>query len=131
MTRVIDASAMVAALVDSGPNGLWAQDLLLGAHLAAPHLMHVEATNILRRAARAGDISEDVAALALSDLLDLRIELFSFEPFADRVWELRSTVTSYDAWYVAVAEQLRGPLVTLDSKLSKAPGPRCKFLTPG
>jgi predicted nucleic acid-binding protein len=130
VTRVVDASAVVAALVDSGADGLWAERELIGGHLAAPHLLPVEVTNILRRAVLAGDISEDVAALALADLLALRVELFPFEPLAARVWELRGSITSYDAWYVALAEQLKAPIVTLDRKLSRAPGPRCTFRIP-
>lgn len=53
MTLVIDASLVVAALVDTGDDGAWA-DAQLGAEssgLAAPHLLHVEVANILRRAA--------------------------------------------------------------------------------
>ena len=46
----------------------------------APHLMPVEAVNILRRAALAGDISANVASLAHADLLDLRVEFFPYQP---------------------------------------------------
>ncbi|MHB8464481.1 MAG: type II toxin-antitoxin system VapC family toxin [Acidimicrobiales bacterium] len=130
MTLVVDASMVVAGLVDTGPEGMWADELLGSTALAAPHLMPAEVANILRRAALAGDISEDVAALAHGDLLDLRVELFAYEPFAERTWELRGNVTAYDAWYVAVAEALRSPLATLDRPLSRAAGPRCQFETP-
>lgn len=130
MSVAVDACAVVAGLVDTGPAGTWAEQLLTSQPLAAPHLMPGEAANILRRAARAGDISAHVAALAHRDLLDLPVELFDYEPFADRVWELRHTVTAYDAWYVAVAESLNLPLVTVDLRLSRAPGPRCAFATP-
>lgn len=56
--------------------------------------------------------------------------LVPFEPFAERVWELRRNVTSYDAWYVAVAEAFRLPLATLDRRLSRASGPSCRFRLP-
>ena len=49
---------------------------------------------------------------------------------ADRVWELRGNLTSYDAWYVAVAEAYECPLATLDLKLSRATGPACRFRVP-
>lgn len=130
MTLVVDASLIVAALVDSGDDGRWAESLLAGDALAAPHLMPVEAGNILRRAARSGDISADAASLAHNDLLDLRVELFPFHPCAARVWELRENVTSYDGWYIAVAELLEAPLATLDGRLANAPGPHCRFLLP-
>jgi hypothetical protein len=49
--------------------------VLTATDLAAPHLMPVEVASILRRAALAGDISHDIAALAHGDLLDLRVAL--------------------------------------------------------
>lgn len=130
MTLVVDAAFVVAALVDNGPDGRWAEPVLRSDHLAAPHLMPVETANILRRTAMAGDISQDTATLAHEDLLALRIDLVPYEPFAPRVWELRANVTAYDAWYVALAEDLAAPLATLDIKLSRATGPRCAFRTP-
>jgi predicted nucleic acid-binding protein len=130
MTVVVDASMVVAALVDSGPDGLWAEGLLGAEPLAAPHSMPAEVTNILRRAAQAGEITGDVAALTHRDLLDLRVEWFAYEPFAARVWDLRDTVTAYDGWYVAAAESLDVPLATLDLRLARAPGPRCEYVHP-
>lgn len=130
MTLVVDAGFVVAALVDSGPTGTWAEKLLAQDDLAAPHLMLVEAANVLRRAALASEITADTAAMAHADLLSLRVELFSYEPFAARVWELRENVTSYDAWYVALAESLNARLATLDLRLCNAIGPRCAFVTP-
>ena len=121
---------MVAALVDSGPGGAWAEGVLASDDLAAPHLMPAEVANILRRAAAAGHISQDTASLAHADLLDLRVELFPYVPFAWRIWELRGNVTACDAWYVAMAEALGTPLATLDRRLSCAVGPRCSFQTP-
>jgi predicted nucleic acid-binding protein len=130
MTRVVDASVVVAALIDSGSHGQWAESELLAGPLAAPHLMPAEVANILRRAVGSRSISADVGAIAHSELLQLRVALFPYEPMASRVWELRATVTAYDAWYVALAEQLAAPLSTLDRKLTRASGPRCAFRLP-
>lgn len=44
-------------------------------------------------------------------------------PLLQRIWALRDNVTAY----VALAEKLRGPLITCDSKLAGASGPRCTF----
>jgi predicted nucleic acid-binding protein len=130
VTVVIDASAVVAALVDGGPDGRWAESELVAESLAAPHLMPVEAANILRRAVLAGDLSADVATLAHDDLVQLRVELFPYEPHARRVWQLRDNLTAYDAWYVALAEALDAPLVTLDERIARASGPRCDIRLP-
>ena len=51
MTLVVDASMVVAGLTDSGADGQWAESLLAGEVLTAPHLMPAEVANILRRAA--------------------------------------------------------------------------------
>ena len=129
MTVVIDASAVVAALVDSGPDGRWAETLL-ASDLAAPHLLPVEVANVLRRAANASEISDDAASLAHADLLDLRVELIPYDLVAGRIWELRRNLTAYDAWYVAAAELLDAPLATLDQRLVSSSGPTCSFRTP-
>lgn len=131
MSTVADSSVVIAALIDSGPHGDWAEEVLAGGLLLAPELILVEATNVFRRLERAKLIATPEANAAQDDLMQLDIELFPFEPFAGRIWELRHNVTSYDAWYVAIAEALKLPLATLDEPLSKSDGVICKFLTPG
>jgi predicted nucleic acid-binding protein len=90
MTVVVDASVVVAGLASSDATGKWAESVLAGEPLAAPHLMPVEVASILHRAELAGEISADAASLAHADLRRLRVEYFPYDPFAERVWELRS-----------------------------------------
>ncbi|WP_346619231.1 type II toxin-antitoxin system VapC family toxin [Blastococcus montanus] len=130
MTIVVDASAVVAALIDGGPDGSWARAGLRAEDLAAPSHVYVEVSNVLRRAVLAGRLGADVGALAHRDLVGLPLTSFPFEPLADRVWELHPAVTAYDAAYVALAEALDAPLWTLDRRLAAAPGPRCSFRLP-
>ena len=131
MTIVVDASAVVAALIDAGPDGSWARAGLRDDDLAAPAHLYVEVSNVLRRAVVAGRLGPDVGALAHRDLIQLPLTCFPFEPLADRVWGLHPTVTAYDAAYVALAEALDAPLWTLDRRLAAASGPRCSFRLPG
>jgi predicted nucleic acid-binding protein len=49
LNAVVDASVLVAALVDSGPPGEWAEGILAGGSLHAPELARVEAANLLRK----------------------------------------------------------------------------------
>lgn len=121
---------LVVALVVSGREGKWAESVVAEGLLASPELALAEASNILRRLERTGQISRLEAETAHGDLLQLDVELFPFAPFAERIWALRGNLTSYDAWYVAVAEALACPLVTLDRKLSRATGPKCEVITP-
>lgn len=131
MTLVVDASVVVAALVDGGEVGRWAEEIVRSGALAAPHLMPIETANILRRAALAGDVTANVASRAHADLLDLRVDLVAYEPLAERAWSLRHNLALYDAAYVALAELLGARLATLDGRLAQAPGARCGFLLPG
>lgn len=130
MSLVLDASALVALVADGGPEGRWVEGLIGSEALVAPHLALAEAGNILRRFTLSAALTEREAALAHADLLDLDLELFPYAPFAARIWQLRGSVTVYDAWYVALAEEVGAPLATLDRKLARARGPRCRFLVP-
>ena len=130
MSAVVDASLLVGSLTDAGKEGQWCRSALDRSELAAPELASAEATNLLRRMEQSGKIYRLESTSAHGDLLDLGIELYPFRPFARRVWELRANLTAYDAWYVALAEELDWPLLTLDRRLSRATGPRCEVVVP-
>lgn len=87
--------------------------------------MPFEAGNILRRHAVAGVLDSSAAALAHTDLVALPVYFYPYRALADRAWQLRGNLTVYDASYVALAELLAVPLVTLDARLGRAPGVRC------
>ncbi|MEE4271695.1 MAG: type II toxin-antitoxin system VapC family toxin [Thermoanaerobaculales bacterium] len=127
---VVDASVVVAALVSSDDAGRWAEEIVGGGHLAAPQLVIVETLNILRRMEASEQIAGLEAAAAQRNLHDLPIDLAPIRSFEERIWQLRANLTSYDAWYVAVAEVLGLPLATLDRRLAEAPGPTCAFAIP-
>ncbi len=128
--NVVDASVLVAALVDSGKDGVWSEQVIAGGFLVAPHLAIVECLNILRRLELAGQVGQLEAAAAQRNLHELEIELIPIRPFEDRIWQLRHNLTSYDAWYVAVAEAMDLPLATLDRRLAGATGPQCELSLP-
>lgn len=130
MILVVDASLVTAFLIDGGPDGVWAENIMTHGRLAAPHLLPVEVASVLRRASLTGEISSDAASMAHADLLAMRIDFFPYEPFAARAWELRGNLTLYDAWYVSLAEALQAKLATFDERLTLAPGPRCEFVVP-
>lgn len=70
------------------------------------------------------------AAAALEQVRTVRAIRYPFEPFTDRIWELRDNLTVCDAWYVALAEWLGTDLVTRDAMVRRAPGLRCVVHTP-
>ena len=129
-TLVLDSSAIVALLVDGGTTGDWVASTLRSNQLAAPELAMFETANVLRRQQLAGRLERVEATLAHEDVLSLPLQLWPYLPLATRIWELRDTLTVYDASYVALAELLGAPLITLDSRLRRASGPRCNIVTP-
>ena len=122
---VVDASVVVTALADDGPDGERVRSRLAGERLAAPHLIDVEVASAWRRLAAAGHLVERRAAFARADLRALPIERVPHAPLMERCWELRTNMTAYDAVYVALAELIDAPLLTADAKLAAAPGPIC------
>jgi len=127
---VLDSSAIVALLVDAGPAGDWVASTVRKGWLAAPELAMFETANVLRRQQLAGRLERVEATLAHQDLLSLPLQLWPYLPLADRAWELRESVTAYDASYIALAELLGAAMITLDHKLQRASGPNCTILTP-
>lgn len=122
---VVDASVLAVALGDDGADGTVARAALAGELLAAPELVDLEVLSVWRRQVTAGNMKPVRAKQALSDLSALPMRRASHRLLAQRCWELRNTVTVYDAAYVALAEALGTSLLTADAKLSRAPGLRC------
>lgn len=122
---VVDASVLVTALADDGPDGERHRDRLVGERLAAPHLIDVEVVSAWRRLAASGRLDQRRAAFARADLRSLPIDRVRHGVLVERCWELRGNMTTYDAAYVALAELLGVRLVTLDARLAGTPGPTC------
>ena len=123
---VVDASVLSVALGDDGTDGAAARAAISGETLTAPELLDLEVLSVWRRQVAAGRMSRGRAELALADLYAIPVRRASHRPLMDRCWELRQTVTAYDAAYVALAEVLAVPLLTADARLSRAPGLRCQ-----
>ncbi len=124
---VVDASVIVTALADDGDDGDWARGRLRDERLIAPHLIDLEVASAWRRLAAAGGLDERRAQLALEDLGALRMERVPHAPLLSRCWELRRSLTVYDAAYVALAEVLKVTLLTADARLAAASGVRCEI----
>ena len=125
---VVDASVFVYATTATGPAADALLERLGAATCHAPHLLDSEVGQVLRRRELAGKITSEVA---LTSLKSAR-HLISFRypaagPLGDAAWDLRGAITYYDAQYVALAAALKAPLVTMDARLSRAPGLTCEI----
>lgn len=130
---VIDASAAIEALAARDPSPELLRRLDGDDDLRAPHLLDIEFASGLRRLVAASELSAERASDALLDLHALRVVRYPHLTLVDRIWELRSWLTAYDAAYVALAEVLRIPLVTCDARLARSTGHRAviELFAPG
>jgi predicted nucleic acid-binding protein len=123
---VIDASVLANVIGDDGADGKRARaELRTAQDLAAPDLVDVETVAVLRKRWLAEAVTQRRFASAIGDLENIAIDRYPTLQLMRRAYELRSTVTSYDAAYVALAEILGCELLTGDARLAKARGPKC------
>jgi len=88
--------------------------------LNTPALCDVEVAAALRRSLLSRRLTAIRAADALTDYLDLPLIRHGHQALLGRVLQLRSNFSAYDAAYVALAEQLKGELLTADDGLARA-----------
>ena len=77
-------------------------------------------SSFLRGVERAGLVSGSRAQESLGLFLVLPLYRHDVRSLVARVWSLRANLTTYDAAYVALAEALDAPLLTLDGSLARA-----------
>lgn len=119
---MLDASVLVAYLGGGEHAEPARRALLAGDELWAPHLIDAEVGHVLRRAALGGKLRAATARAALDELADLPLRRAGHRGLLARAWALRRNVSFYDGLYVALAEALNVPLLTLDARLAAAPG---------
>jgi predicted nucleic acid-binding protein len=123
---VIDASVVVRLLQNRAGDEPLRERFGQQRHMHAPQLIDAEVASAIRgllltskaeiriSAARAGEMLEDFA--------DLSLMRHPMLPYQRRVLALRDNFTAYDAFYVALAEALRVPLLTDHRKYDRSAG---------
>lgn len=125
---VVDASALVEVLTLGPRADRVREELDLDDEHAAPHLIDAEVLGVIRRHHLTGHIDATTADLAVNGLAAWPGQRFGHQVLLHRAWELRPTVRSWDALYVALAEALGATLLTGDARLAGSTGPRCQIL---
>lgn len=117
---VLDTSCVVDLLLgDEAAAEVW-ELLRDDGGAAAPDLLVFETLAVLRRQVLHGNLDARRAAGAVDDLADVPLTLFPAMALRERAWELRSSIATADALFVALAEQLDEPLATKDRRLARS-----------
>jgi predicted nucleic acid-binding protein len=87
--------------------------------IAVPLLLFYEMNNILKSAVKSKRVKAIDALQALDDFLILNFTVYSSETLMKNTLKiaLNFDISSYDASYLALAEQLKIPFITSDHKL--------------
>ena len=121
---VVDSSAAVEWLLGLPLADAVAERIASTQSVHAPALLDIEVAHVLRRYCAAGEISDRVAERALNALAELDAVRYTHELLLPLIWRLRHNLTAYDGAFVALAAALEAPLVTLDTRLARAPWPQ-------
>jgi predicted nucleic acid-binding protein len=122
---VVDASVILEVLLRTPESDAIAERILRPRErLHAPHLVDLEVAQVLRRYVSRGELTAARGREGLELLAVFPLVRYGHEPLLDRIWQLRESLTAYDAAYVALAEALGVALLTRDVRLSRAPGIR-------
>ncbi|MXW95535.1 MAG: type II toxin-antitoxin system VapC family toxin [Acidimicrobiaceae bacterium] len=125
---VVGASVLADFVADDGPGGTRARQVVSEAReVSIPDVADVETVAVLRKRLIGQTLTDNQFAAAIDDLASLPFRRYPSLPLLGRAYELRATVTVYDAVYVALAESLGCSLLTADARLARASGPRCKI----
>lgn len=118
---VLDASAAIEAVLGSAE---WTMGDDFHAHAG----LDIEVLAVLRRKTIRDDLPPHLAREALDVFCELQIARHPLRRLMPRIWTLRNDVSAYDAGYVALAEALGFPLLTLDRRLAKTATRYCDVI---
>lgn len=117
MRVVVDANVLVQACIEEVGLGRLARH-----QLAAPPIMASEAVSTLREMTFRGDLSVELARIAVQRFQAMVYEVTESPELRQAAWDLAEELgwaKTYDAEYVALARLLDCPLVTLDARLAR------------
>lgn len=133
MTLALDASAAAEYLISADPIRRAAVVDAIGddPHWVVPEHFLIETMNALRGRWLGGHVDRAVFETAVAVLGEFELDVWPTAALLPRIVELAANATTYDAAYIALAEELGCRLVTADAKLAAVPGIRCRVVGAG
>lgn len=125
-TICVDANVAIEIITATAPSqitGFWEGWLQRQDTLIAPRLIRYELVNVIVKSRRAGAISDSTAADLMTAMLELPIMLRDTESIHYRALWLATRFNlsaTYDAHYLALAEELDCEFWTADRRLARA-----------
>jgi predicted nucleic acid-binding protein len=127
---VIDATILLSLILnDYRAPAVRARLQAPGETVHAPHLLDVDALEAFGRLVRGGRVRASRGATALRTLGELPLVRHDHWELLGRIWQLQPVMGARDATYVALAEGLDAPLLTLDRYLAAAAPGTCAVET--
>ena len=117
MRVVVDAGVLIEIALAGGELGP-----LTGHDLVAPPLALSEVTSTISKMAWRGELPRDRVPAALAYLRATPLTISRPDDLSERAWNVASSLgwaRTYDAEYVALAQLLDAPLLTLDVRLAR------------
>jgi predicted nucleic acid-binding protein len=125
---VVDASVLSNALVYADDRGHRARAVLgRDPEWTAPEHWKAEVFAVLRGLTLGRKITSVVGERGVGRIPRLGVETVPLDRLLPRMWQIRESVSGYDAAYVALAEARDLTLVIADARLAKTATPFCRL----